>query len=136
MFKKGHTPWNKGLKVISNTGRTYFKKGSTPWNKGKKLGPNPEHSKRMKGRIAWNKGKFGEESNSWKGDSAGYKSKHQWIERRLGKPDTCEHCGKSGLKGPQIHWANIDHKYIRILEDWVRLCAKCHVGYDRGIIIL
>ena len=29
-----------------------------------------------------------------------------------------------------IHWANIDHKYRRNLDDWIGLCAKCHRRYD------
>ena len=45
--RKGHRP----------SIMTEFKKGMTPWNKGIKTGPNPEHSRRMKGRTPWNKGK-------------------------------------------------------------------------------
>jgi hypothetical protein len=37
LFKKGMTPWNKGMKgAIKGHGKG-FKKGMTPWNKGKKL---------------------------------------------------------------------------------------------------
>ena len=45
--------------------------------------------------------------------------------------DICEMCGKSGLKGRQIQWANIDHKYRRVLDDYIHMCAKCHGEYDR-----
>ncbi len=85
------------------------------------------------GRTAWNKGipSSDELSNSWKGDEAGYSAKHKWIESKLGRPDTCEHCKKSSFRSRQIHWANKDHKYKRILTDWIRLCAKCHQTYDR-----
>lgn len=31
-FTKGNSPWNKGLKVQTNTGKTHFKKGQTPHN--------------------------------------------------------------------------------------------------------
>ena len=34
-FKKGHTPWNKGLSKRLNTGRTHFKRGHNTWNKNK-----------------------------------------------------------------------------------------------------
>jgi len=55
---------------------------------------------------------------------------HCWVKRYLGKPTTCEHCGKTGLIGNSIHWANKDHLYKRNLIDWLRLCAKCHRKYD------
>lgn len=55
-FKKGHTPWNKGIKGFihngsfkeghsqSNTGRTHFKKGNIPWSKyNKELMPKPKN---------------------------------------------------------------------------------------------
>lgn len=103
-----------------------FKKGQPSWNKGKK------------GGTVWNKGiKYvavtGERNWQWQGESATYRVKHRWVTRHLGTPDTCEHCGKSGLSGRQIHWANIDHTYRRVAEDWIRLCAKCHKAYDKTI---
>lgn len=84
-----------------------------------------------------NKGRWGknhpageEKHPAWKGDKVGYAALHSWIKRRKGKPDTCVKCKTSGLKGRQIHWANIDGKYQRNLEDWIRLCALCHRRYD------
>lgn len=82
----------------------------------------------------WNKGLSlpkGELNQSWRGNDAGYSAKHKWIKEIKGSPETCEHCSKTGLKKQQIHWANKDHKYKRILTDWIRLCAKCHQAYDR-----
>jgi hypothetical protein len=32
-FKKGYTPWNKGIKM-SDKGYPLWNKGRTPWNKG------------------------------------------------------------------------------------------------------
>ena len=42
----------------------------------------------------------------------------------------CEHCGKEGLKGRQINWANKDHKYSRNLEDYQYIHQLCHRRYD------
>lgn len=75
---------------------------------------------------------YGKDNLEWKGEKAGYVPKHLWIQRQKGKPTKCEHCGKDGLTGRKIHWANIDHKYRRILSDWIRLCAKCHKKYDKS----
>lgn len=66
----------------------------------------------------------------WKGDKANYRSKHKWMEKNYGKPDTCEHCLKTNLTGHKIHWANKSHSYKRIREDWLRLCTFCHKEYD------
>lgn len=79
------------------------------------------------------KGKFGDEKHpGWKGDEAGYRAIHQWIQRKLGFPRKCEKCGKVKTKGHGIHWANKSRKYKRIKSDWIRLCAKCHGKYDTG----
>lgn len=83
---------------------------------------------------AWNKGLpglKGKDSGSWKGSHAGYSAKHKWIESQLGRPTTCEDCGKTDFKPRQIHWSNKNHKYKRILKDWQRLCAQCHINYDK-----
>ena len=54
-FKKGYTPWNKGLKGFKHSGS--FKKGHTPWDKGKK---RPEFSKKILGKNnpAYRNGKY------------------------------------------------------------------------------
>ena len=35
---------------------------------------------------------------NWKGDNAGYGSKHDWIKLHFGKPSLCENCGKTDKK--------------------------------------
>lgn len=72
----------------------------------------------------------------WKGENATYRSKHIWVEDRLGKPHICEYCGNTELRHRQYHWANISGEYKRDLSDWMRLCAKCHKIYDLGRKIL
>ncbi len=64
----------------------------------------------------------------WMGDNAGYGGIHDWVRRWKGTPNTCEHCGRSGLK--RYEWANIDHQYNRILDDYIRLCVSCHQKFD------
>lgn len=114
--------WNETRKYCSTRCQSSFWKGKP----GRKLGKT--------GQKAWNKGLpglKGKYNPSWKGDKIGYSGIHKWVVLHLGKPDTCEHCGKSGLIKQQIHWANRDHEYKRILKDWMRLCAKCHQSYDK-----
>jgi hypothetical protein len=111
-FKKGQDTWNKGTKGICKSNSGSFKKGIVPWNKN------------LKGFMA------NEKNAGWKGNNVGYFSLHAWVNRYLGKPTKCEHCGKDGLTGHQIQWANTNHKYKRNLKDWIRLCAMCHQKYD------
>lgn len=59
-----------------------------------------------------------------------YLAIHTWVARWRGKPNMCECCGRQ-TAGRGIHWANIDHRYRRVLGDYIRLCAKCHAFYDR-----
>lgn len=66
----------------------------------------------------------------WKGKKASYRAIHLHIVRRYGQPTTCQKCGKRNLHGRKIHWANISRKYKRIINDWVRLCIKCHAQFD------
>ena len=76
--------------------------------------------------------RLGKENSQWKETGFGMKALHNWVKRWLGRPDTCEFCGKAGLSGCKIHWANKSHQYKRDLSDWLRLCAKCHWHYDRA----
>jgi hypothetical protein len=74
-----------------------------------------------KGIVPWN----------WKGDKVGYEALHRWVSSHKGKPKVCEHCGVVETNNYKIHWANKSHKYFRDLNDWLRLCAKCHKKYDK-----
>lgn len=93
---------------------TEFKKGMTHFAKG------------TKGIMKPNKTSFKPRGMTFKGTKGQYIYLHKKIYKLLGKPDICEKCGKSGLFGRKIHWANISGKYLLIKEDWIRLCVKCH----------
>ena len=98
-----------------------FKKGYIPWNKGiHHLSGLPKPWKVL----------YEENNAYWKGENVGYRGLHYWVIKHLGQPTICEYCGKDGLKGKQIHWANKSHKYLRKLTDWLRLCASCHKSFD------
>ncbi len=92
--------------------RGIAKRGLAPWNKGKVLlemcGPN---------------------NPNWSGDKVEYVGIHNWISRKLGKPDTCSQCNKKGT-GRNMNWANISGRYKRDIGDWIRMCPKCHRTYD------
>lgn len=128
--------------ITTNTGKTHFKKGFTPWNKGLSGWVTEEHRQALidcaTGRTPWNKGKTmmqtqGEKNWIWAGDNVSYRSLHKWVQRHLGKPGECEQCDRKNLTEHQIHWSNISGDYLRDLEDWQRLCAKCHKAYDKQL---
>lgn len=108
--KVGQRSWLKGKKRPYDSPGS-FKKGMTPWNKGKE---RPEL--------------LGEGNHKWKGDGASFTAKHNWIVRRLGKPQKCEHCGTT--KKRMYHWSNISGEYKRDVSDYQRLCVPCHKKYD------
>lgn len=61
-------------------------------------------------------------------NEAGYSALHKWVTKWKVKPDACENCGKTNCR---IEWANIDHKYRRVLDDYIPLCVSCHFHFDR-----
>lgn len=97
--------------------------------KGLHLSPNSEFKK---GQDAWNKG-IDYYPSTYKGDNVGMRALHSWVARRLGKPSKCEHCGSTTAK--RYEWSNISRQYKRSLDDWQRLCTKCHMIYDGHSII-
>lgn len=60
-----------------------------------------------------------------------YRELHRWVEKHKGRPQKCEDCGRDGLTGRYIHWANISGKYPMDLNDYKRLCVRCHGVHDR-----
>jgi len=69
-----------------------------------------------------------EKSPVWKGDRVKYRGIHMWIQNNKPHTNICEKCGN--IKN-RMAWANKDHKYKRNMEDWIRLCPKCHKKYDK-----
>lgn len=59
-----------------------------------------------------------------------YKALHNWVSRNKGRP---KHCVKCKTDDPNIiyDWANIDHKYGRNLDNYIRLCRNCHCLMDK-----
>lgn len=73
----------------------------------------------------------GKKSCHWKGDKVGYMALHEWIRKQYGTPTTCEHCLTENLNSHKINWANVSGKYKRRRTDWIRLCRRCHIKYDK-----
>lgn len=94
--------------------------------------PKKPSKKTIKKIVEANKRDTEERGRNWKGKDVGYHGIHYWVAKHLGRPNTCEHCGKTQLKSRQIHWANKSGAYLRELTDWIRLCVKCHSIFDRS----
>jgi hypothetical protein len=97
------------------------RKGHIPWNKGVTGYKQPKISLALKGKYK------GEKSGVWKGENITYGTKHEWVSRHRGKPSLCERCKTT--EG-YFQWANISGNYLRELDDYIRLCIKCHRKYD------
>jgi hypothetical protein len=100
------------------TGSYKLLKENPSWIKpGQRLSPQSEFKK-------------GTKPHNFLESGYGYHTIHDWVSFRLGKASVCKHCGSD--KG-RIEWANISHEYKRDLSDWMSLCKKCHIKYDRQI---
>jgi len=71
----------------------------------------------------------GENNYNWKGEKVSKRNFHKWVENHKGKPMQCEVCGT--ITASRYDWSNKDHKYTRNLEDYIRMCRKCHFAYDK-----
>ena len=71
---------------------------------------------------------FGKKNSAWKGKNVGYYGIHHWVNNNKGTPKKCEICGIESAK--KYEWANKDHKYKRNLNDYLRMCTRCHRKYD------
>lgn len=112
LSKRGKPSWNKGLSNTWMIGNQY--------RKGKK---NPYLSK-------LNTSKVGDLNPKWRGDKVGYYGLHNWVRRQLGTPHRCDFCHNESLRHRQYHWANKSGRYLRDINDWLRLCTFCHKKYD------
>src|SRR5436305_329862 len=65
---------------------------------------------------------LGSSNPSWKGDNAGYSAIHKWLSVHFIKSGVCENC----TKNKKTQYANISGKYLRITDDYLELCRKCH----------
>lgn len=74
---------------------------------------------------------YGKENKAWKGDFASYYAMHAWVVRHKGKAKKCVDRVNGSLpcKG-RFEWMNIDHKYQRILDDYIERCTRHHRKYD------
>lgn len=73
-------------------------------------------------------GQKDEKNPAWKGDSAKYFAKHQWIYRKKGKAFFCSFNPEHKFRVYQ--WANISGAYLRDINDYSSLCWQCHKEYD------
>lgn len=116
-FKKGHKHSPEVLKKLSEA----TKRNPQRYWKGKKL---PKHVVEARtGKNHW----------AWKGSKVSKKQLHSWLIKHYGRPSKCKHCGKiNNMEGKSIlDWANISGKYKRTINDFMPLCRKCHVAYDK-----
>ncbi len=83
-FLPGHSAWNKGKNIQTNSGKTHFKKGFTPWNKGEKVQSNTGRTHFKKGQMS------GENSPTWKGGKPNCPYCNKKLSTRQSK--TCRYC--------------------------------------------
>lgn len=132
---KGKTTWNKG-KTYSLGGRIEI--NCRTCNKSKIIRLSRKTQNNYCSLACYYKDKEGSTNyktrgkrhHSWKGDKVTYSSIHDWIRSRKGKAGNqkCLHCEKQARD-----WANIDHTYSRDLDDYISLCRKCHIKFDKNI---
>jgi hypothetical protein len=107
--------------------------GTGLWMRGRKLPREVVEKIRLANLGQVRNGNYAdrERNGNWLGDQISYRGLHKFIELQLGKPTSCEMCGRVKLSRKQIHWANRSGRYLRDLNDWLRLCVPCHRQYDR-----
>ncbi len=120
--------FQKGNKLGSLTKGKKRPKAVEYWNN------HPERKMRLserwmqEGNPNWERDMSEEKNPRWYGNDVGYSGIHTWVEKWKGQPSKCEMCGTETAK--KFEWANIDHQYRRVLEDFIRMCTSCHRKYD------
>ena len=70
----------------------------------------------------------GSANSSWKGSQAKYAALHLRVIVARGQPRACAECGQADAA---CQWANLTGHYDDV-NDYARLCARCHGAYDRA----
>lgn len=125
-WKKGHIPWNKGLKGTCIKKKTGWEITCIVCGKKKYYQLN-EHKKRTRKYCSLKCYREGSRK-----DKLTYSGIHSRIVRDYGKAKKCFVCKTT----KNVDWANISNKYLIDKSDWIELCRKHHIAYDRGNLIL
>lgn len=78
----------------------------------------------------------GKKANAWKGEKVGYRGLHKWVEKVMGRPAKCDACSLKGVPDGRkryFEWANKSGRYLREVDDWLRLCKSCYINYDKTL---
>lgn len=101
------------------------KVGKTGFKKGHQI-KTPIEARKKQGRSL-SKTFSGEGNPMWRGDKIG-RGVHTWVMKQKGRASEYMcwfSCGKMGKD-----WANLNHKYKRIADDYQPMCRGCHMKYD------
>lgn len=103
--------------------RTPVRKVCSPHCRAKFISKNNgSRENRLKQSLA----KRAEKNPNWLGDEIkSISALHNWVRRRIPKPEYCELCGIV----PPRDLAN-KGRYIRDLDQWEWLCRRCHMTKD------
>lgn len=126
-FVSGRTPWNAGVKGLQPWMNTsgLITDGSN--NRGKQMSEE-QRKKLSAARLGKPMLKTRNENHwNWRGDDVGYEGLHGWLARNY-KKRSCDFCGE---KEKTLDWANISNEYRRDRNDFLVLCRKCHVAFDK-----
>jgi len=137
-WNKGKTGWmsEEGRKKVGDAIRERLKTWTSEQRKERHA--KSVATRKLRGNFNGQLGKSKEQIYIWKGDKAGYSSKHKWIIKHWTKTGICENCGNSpkpyGNRKFGTEWHSKDHKYNR--EDrntWLEVCKSCHNKLDKNL---
>jgi len=98
-----------------------FQKGNIPWNK------NLKYDKELKIKLDTKGLELGRGYFRGQILKETYPNIHYWVRKHKKYPEKCNDCGQSNKR---LEWSNVDHKYRRVLSDYIRMCTSCHRKYD------
>ncbi len=120
-FQKGELPWNKGKETSRETRDKISQSKLGTKNHNYRRDFSLETRTKMSERA---KARLGIIAPNWKGNLAGYRALHIWINKQRGKAIHCEL--DKDHKSTRYHLANISKEYKRDLSDWMQMCPSCN----------